>query len=422
MRDDGTGLTAQNQTPATNADMASLETVALRFPGVIRPLTLKGAHDVVETLVSAMPSWAPEITPAGPDDAAAAFSRTEWRKGGYRVSSVFLDRAMNGLTATGAVTALIGDISEGYSAERLDWLAIHCAALRINGHLIALTGPAKTGKSTLAARLMAEEDIEFYCDDALPVMPDGTGVALGFAPRLRLPLPADTAADFRRYVKRFTGPADRHYAYVVAPNIAAHGSKAPLKAVIVLSRKPEAKAALHHLDPADAVRFLLKQDMSDGPDGRSRFEAITDLAVNSICLRLVYSDLEGAVALLRNLCTTDILPNPSVGVLPAIKSPASKPRRAGDPGIEGVFIRSPSAVCRSKGDQQFLYHGTTGACFHLNPVGGIVWQLLEQPIQGTEIAEILAELFPDQPAAAIRRDVASVLGGLVAARLVRRKK
>ena len=54
---------------------------------------------------------------------------------------------------------------------------------------LLILGNNRAGKSTLTVRLMAEGLVS-HGDDMLGLEPEGTMIALGIAPRLRLPLPA----------------------------------------------------------------------------------------------------------------------------------------------------------------------------------------------------------------------------------------
>jgi hypothetical protein len=54
----------------------------------------------------------------------------------------------------------------------------------------------------------------------------------------------------------------------------------------------------------------------------------------------------------------------------------------------------------------------------LNPVARAAWELLEEPASAADLAELLAEVFPDVAPDRLRADMAALLGGLARADLV----
>ena len=48
--------------------------------------------------------------------------------------------------------------------------------------------------------------------------------------------------------------------------------------------------------------------------------------------------------------------------------------------------------------------------WHLNPVASMIWDMLVRPVSAEIIARELRRVFPDQPVARLREDVAALLG------------
>jgi hypothetical protein len=281
--------------------------------------------------------------------------------------------------------------------------------------LVALTGPRRAGKSTLIARLTAEPDLAVFCDDVLPLDADGHGIALGIAPRLRLPLPPDASDRFHRHVATHLGPADDRYGYLCAPTTARHGIRAPLTALVALDRRESGPARLHRLDPDIAMQHLLARNMGDlgGPD--RAFALARDTVGRAQCLTLVYADLEEAVALLRRAftgaCDADIAPP-----LP----PAAPEAAAGaDLDPDTPWQRAEDAVIRRVGGSAFLWRPQDTTLWQMNRTAEIVWAALDIPGSALELAETLAELFPGTPGARIMADVSALLATLADRDLVR---
>jgi len=391
----------------------------LRYPGVSAPVLLQDAPEVLAGLMTAIRGWEPDIAAAGP---AQDLTSVVVRRGrGFDLGSPFLDAPLTGLPAASAVCGVIADIAQAWFEERPGSVVLHCGAALIGGHLVALTGQAHAGKSTLMARLTAEADMKVFCDDILPILPDGLAVGLGIAPRLRLPLPPRSSPGFRSHVATHTALHDDCYAYVTAPTIAPHGSRAPLSALILLDRRPKGPARLHALPRGEAIRHMIEQNMADPGEHGEALARISDMAETLCCLRLVYADLEEAVALLRAAFDRAVLPGEAGGhaVAAALPPAAALIARAGLPPADLSLVRqrNPLAGMRRLGSEMCLWRPGQGGTFALNAVATAVWTLLEEAITGTEIAAILSEAFPQVPAEVIQGDVAALLAALDAAGL-----
>ncbi|MDX5349089.1 MAG: hypothetical protein LPJ95_00055, partial [Paracoccaceae bacterium] len=150
-------------------------------------VALQAAPDVEIALGQVLNGWSPH----GNALAAAKDRQSSVQGGptGYRAASCYLEAPLEGLGVAGAACAVVADLAQDYFETRPGLVALHCAAFRYGDRLIALTGPSRAGKSTLAARLTMETDMQVFCDDVLPLLDDNQAIGLGIAPRLRLPLP-----------------------------------------------------------------------------------------------------------------------------------------------------------------------------------------------------------------------------------------
>lgn len=385
----------------------------LQYPGLDGTIVLENADAVLSALNALMTGWTPVVTnmPADTRDADHTHhvSRISGDKTRYDLHSPWLAEPLAGLMAASAACGVVADISQAFCNQYRGCLGLHCGAVQINGHLVVLTGPARAGKSTLISRLTAEPDMTVFCDDILPVLEDGLAFGLGLAPRLRLPLPDSVSDAFRAHVDAFMGPADRRYGYLCGPNIAPHGTRAPVSAFIVLARGQDVPAQLHRMEPSEAVQHLVRQNISAPGEGTEHFDQVTRMAQSVLCLKMVYSDLEDAVDLLRRAFDAKALPAPGVTVaapLPAqidavVHPPAS---------LSQAYRRSPQVAVRAVQDDLFLWHATEYSYFHLNIVARAIWTLLEDPITGADIAAVLSDVFADVPPAQINADVAALLG------------
>jgi hypothetical protein len=282
--------------------------------------------------------------------------------------------------------------------------------------LVALAGPHRAGKSTLIARLSAEPDLSVFCDDVLPLDSDGCGVALGIAPRLRLPFPATASDAFRRHVATHLGPADDRYGYVCAPTVARHGTRTPLGALVVLERRESGPARLHRLDPDIAMQQLLARNMGDLGTAEHAFGLVRETARRARCLTLVYSDLEEAVTLLRHAFTGDR----AAPIAPPLATTAPIPEAAPAPvDPDRLWHRAGDVAVRRVGDSAFLWRPEDTTLWRMNPVAQMVWMALDLPGSARDVADAIADVFPATPAAEILDDVGRLLAMLVERDLVR---
>lgn len=338
---------------------------------------------------------------------------------GFTIHSRNLGEPISGLRAASAICGLVADLAESHYAGRAGWIGLHCGAIRAGGRIALVTGPARAGKSTLIGRLSAEPGIETICDDVLPVAPDGRVFALGIAPRLRLPLPPAAGNILRDHVRRHRVLWDRRYAYIMPPSLVPFGPAGRIAAIIVLDRRAgSVPAQLHRLEPAEAVGHLLMRQMADDAIAAVLLARAQKLAAKADCLRLVYSDIEEATALVTGqICATAGPDMPEV--LPPLPAEVSAPEvhRTAAALPDGRLRQTTGATARRIGDDHFLCLPCGPNIVRLNPVGGAIWRILEEPRTATEVVDLLAMAFPEVGRVRIGRDVADMLARLLEAGL-----
>ncbi|MCC5974018.1 MAG: PqqD family protein [Rubellimicrobium sp.] len=377
---------------------------------------VRNAPEVLGHLQTALHDWAPLWRKARAEPDAVSILQGEGRD--FTITSEFLDEPLVVNSAASALCGVIADMAQCWIEDRPGEVALHAGGLIVNGLAIAFAGEARAGKSTLMARLTAEPWGRVLCDDVLPLTPSGEAMGLGIPPRLRLPLPPGSSQIFRDHVARHAGPRDRRYAYLAALQVAAHGTCAPLAAYVILTRRPGASASLHAVDPADRMTEILTRNMADpGSDGRL-LDRVGQLANKVRMLRLVYSDLEEAVGLIRRVFGAATFPEDEV--LPALPSESlTETRPAQEVAPDVVWTRSDGVGLRRQGGSVFLWQASDNAVFQMNTVAAAIWNLLEEPESAKGIAATLAVAFPDTAAETILADSRLLLGELAAADLIR---
>lgn len=369
--------------------------LALRFAGLAQDIVLPRAGGVAPALRGCLTGWRAAPTPGHGAPLAVV---SAGRHGRFTLESALLDEPFADLPLASAVCALIADLAEAFCAARPGRTGLHCGAVRLgDGPLMLLAGPARAGKSTLVARLALEPDAQVFCDDVLPVETDGRVIALGAAPRLRLPLPAALAAHAPHL-----GLADAQYGYLACPTLAPHGTMARPGALVELQRRP-GPARLHRLPADRALRLLAGQSITAHADAAQAFARARDLTAGLAALTLAYDDLDEAAALLRRAFGAD-----AASPLPPL--PESAPIAAAAPHPARRLHRSPGTTIRRQGSGLFLWRIGGGRLWHLNPLGRAIWLLLATPHSAAMLTDTLAPLFPEVDPQQVAADIGAFLG------------
>lgn len=391
----------------------------LRWQGTDAPVLIPDDPTLIWALAETQGGWPVVACPSPPEHPFLA-RLTGNGHGTYALTSRHLDQPMIGLGLAAAICGINADLIEAYLASRPELSGLHAGGAMIGDRLIALTGEAASGKSTLIARLSAEPDMMIFCDDILPVAPDGTATALGLATRLRLPLPETATQDFHNHANRYKGPADEQYAYVLAPTHAPHGKTAPLSAIVALDRKPSGPAHLEWLDPGELTRLMLLQNVAINRDSAEALARAEALIGTRPALRLVYSDLEDAVVILRQAFgQPDLLPE-TLDIVPSrpLIQKSLVREVPVDPGQ--VWQRTDDVQLQTRGSAGFLVRADSPTVWTLDQTALAVWLMLEQPGNAQDMAAAMVEVFPDEPPRRLTRDIARLLAGLLAEGLIQR--
>lgn len=328
------------------------------------------------------------------------------------------------VTPVAAACSLMVSLAEAHVAENPGRLCLHGGAALFAGRLAIFPGRSRAGKSTMIARLAAGGHTVFG-DDILPLDDAGDGLALGVAPRLRLPLPACAGPAFRGFVAAHDGASDRSYQYLALPEgrLARRGTAAPLGAVVLLDRHPDGPATIHEAPRSLALKQLVRQNVAHTDDTRPLLARMHAIVQRLPCYVLAYADLEEAVDLLeaafaRWPARPPLAPLSDPAALAArLLAEDDLPDTSGDmprsyrPGM--LLVRDPTIALHTVDGEAFLAGAdSTAAIYHLNPVGAGIWNLLAQPTGEDEAAQALAMAFPGIDPQVIARDVAALFADL----------
>ncbi len=388
----------------------------LRFADLDSGMCLEGP-DVLDLVQSVMHGW-----PYAPCDAATQNPFVNVAPSGPNEWIIRAPHAADPeqiLDPVNAVCDLIVEISWEQLRSRSDLLCLHAAAVEFGGRLVVMPNARRAGKSTLAVAL-AQLGHRMFTDDFLPIFRDEdtgalSGLANGIAPRLRVPLPAGVSDKFRGYVDADNGPQNRQYKYLTDCPIPAHGTAAPIGAIVLLDRQETPQVSrLEPLADADAISSLILQNFARHLNGGAILKALAALAEQLPCYRLVYSDVEQAAAMLSASDELASLPTATVGeALNGRPSPLDAPAPIAGPLDEQAAAQRVEG-CEEviSGAETFVATPDGGAIHRLNPGLGLYWRLLSVPTTRAEATDILSEIYSDVNIAQLRADAGAAFDQL----------
>jgi hypothetical protein len=393
----------------------------LQFSGARHPVVFQAADAVAGEMKTILANW-PQIDPTHHDVPI----EVKGRHGDFDVASPFLDAPIEGLTSVAAACGAIVDTAQSLLEANPDYLCLHCTAYETGGQLVVLTGSAHAGKSTLAARMCAE-DVLVYCDDMLPLTaPDNLGLALGIPPRPRMPLPQSAGQTIAAHIRDHTAANDGKYCYLDTHHLAEHGRTAPIGAVILLDRRKDGPAGFAPAGRSEALKHLLLRNMMRELPARTITDRLDAILEAVPCIKLFYSRLDDAAELLTKtfghwpVSPVAIAPSDAVPGAPllTVDTDSPSPPRGLAVPLDIPFTRAPGVLARAVDAELFLFDAQDVSVLHMNTLATGIWALLEEPITLDEAVDTLATAFPDTPRDTILADTRSLFNDLSRNRLI----
>lgn len=403
------------------------------FTGVPQPVRLIDCGPLMDGFQEIFPTWRPRLEASDP--AVQPVITVRRRKGGqYRIEAPWLDEPIKTDTRVCTFASIVVDVIYAWLEANPPSLCMHCAAAEFDGRLVVFPSTNQSGKSSLITRLMADKYVS-YGDDLLALTPEGQGMSFGIPPRLRRPLPL-SEKKLAEFVRAHAGPADKWNQYIAAKisTIAPFGQARPIGAFVMLTRKAAGSAELVPADAAHSLRNMVYQNLMRRGSAQAVFELSHRLAEEKPCWYLRYSRLDDAVAILRTafapgtgrgFTLPDREPYPTLErsrLALAPEGPVPGAERSARSGCSSVvltrapsceaWIRRADVLTRQGQGESFLFRETGDAIFHLNAMGGAVWELLAEPLSEAEAVDLLASVFPETPRAEIAADVAALFEAL----------
>lgn len=388
--------------------------------GLGRALRLTDSPEVLQALRAAMPGWPLQARPAR-GLAPPIRLRRESGGEGYRQTSPALPCGLRLPSAASAACSLVADLVGAYCDRHPEMIGLHCGAVEIAGRLVIFPASHKAGKSTLTAAFAAAGR-RVFGDDVLALTPEGEGMALGIAPRLRLPLPEVLAPELRAFAERHAGPEDDRYRYLALPEtlLAPHGERRPLGALVLLERDDGvARPEPIELAPGEGLLQLLCQNFAHDRPSEALMARFLPLMERLPCVLLRYGEPLAAVHRLidrfSDSGTTFAVAASPIGHR---AGPESRPEVSASIAPDHRWSIRQGIREYPLDDELFLIESTSGAIHRLNASGRLVWRLLREEALGAgELAALLSEHF-GVARERVARDLAALLAGLATAGLI----
>ncbi len=392
----------------------------IRFDNFVSPVFVENVATLVPVLRSVFGTWRFRTVATS---ATAPEISVRHSGGRYLIDSPWLEETAQDATDIGAACCLSIDLTRSFVDADRTLLCLHAAAVEIDGRLIVFPTTVRSGKSTLCARLAAE-GLRIFADDMLPIDRDGQGLALGIAPRLRIPLPAPVPAALRAFVVAHAGPSDRRYLYLSLPEtlLARHGDKAPIGAFVFLDRQA-GPGALVRTARDQSLAGLLRQNIVENRSAMDNLDRLAPLIRALPSFTLGYADLDEAVRLLLDGVAVE-RPADAAGERPQERHVSDAISQSRDGLRSGrrrgtAYARVAGVALREVDGAFFLAWADDTATYHLNPIAAGLWRLLAEPITVAEAAGVLRTAFPEADADAIARDTRRTFDALRRASLIR---
>jgi hypothetical protein len=335
----------------------------------------------------------------------------------YVLESDWLEKPAYRENEDAAICLLVAELMRAYVHEDRQLLCLHGAAAEFDGKLVLFPSNYRAGKSILSACLAAS-GVRLFSDDVLPIsLPEAEGIAPGFAPRLRLPLPDNLGSVTREFISKHNRLQGEQYLYLDLENdlLAPRGSQLPVGALVLLEREEGASPVMETVAEAEVLRQVIWQNFARETEAPRILGVLSELVASSQRFRLRYDRAEDAVRLLRENFSDWSTQSRNVN---HAKTLADGQTVIIDHLLPGHYLRNPDISIAQIEDQVFLADGQGATIHYLNPIGAAIWSLLAEPMTADEITNLLMTAFPDLERGSIESDLHNLIDELLSRNLL----
>lgn len=282
----------------------------ITLKGLAHPIAFDGADVLVEVLKKVLRGWS--VATVGEGEGAPRI-RLSLGPRGYERRSPWIEAgtAIALIDPVDAVCDLLLDLERAYVEDACArgeqvMSVLHAAAVEMGSPaakgLVIFPSTHATGKSLLSVAL-AHAGHRVFADDQLPILTgkQTRGVAPGFLPRLRRPLPDGLSADLAAFIRAHAGVQSDRFRYVDldVERLAPLGAEAPVKGVVLLERKAGVRPALSPASEAQVLKACVLQSFGRKQNALQVLDSLHAMVQGAKCMTLSYDDAAQAVALLE---------------------------------------------------------------------------------------------------------------------------
>lgn len=402
----------------------------IRYHGLNAPLRVENPDVVRPLLDPILAAWPAMGDGNDLGDAIPFATLCPSDKGRWTLEAPLAKKTVALHNPVNAICDLVVEMSWERLRSSPELLCLHAAALMFRDRLVIFPNARRAGKSLLTATLSGWGHAVFS-DDFVPLGVDAetrmiSGMANGIAPRLRLPLPDNLSVNLSHWIEDRIGPTNKQYGYLTGIDLPLSGTTAPVGAVVVLERDADLSSppTITPITQEEAMAALVKQNFGRQVHSGAILQ-VTDALTRSVpVLRLRYNSVEEAAALLnaspalRDLPAAKMPKTALSGPLPLAPLDLPEVQRNAPMDLDWKFAKLPHYTERETETCLYLADGKGIGIHRLNPVSTVIWKLLNEPLTGAEMVEVMQELYAGIAADRLRADVAGALEFLWQERLI----
>lgn len=381
-----------------------LDPVYLYFKGLSKPLHLIGCEHLTEEFSVLFPEW---LYSSGSHHNNPIIT-IKFERGIYHLSTSWTQGIKKYTEKVDVLCTLMAKLAKASSFSNLDALYLHAASTVINGRLIVFPNQYRAGKSFLTVCLTAH-GFRYFSDDVTPVTLDQCkGRSLGFAPRLRLPIPASTDKKSRRFIESCTALRGKRYAYLAIERDlrVPRNDLLDIGAFVLLNRQEGIHAHLEELPAAAVFKQLIKQNFAREIDGTRILSTLSKTISKATCIKIYYDRADDAIKLLQEHFSH--WSHQSTEAVQLIPRSSSLENKASEILPTDSFIQNNRTQKIRIEGESFLTSPDGKAIYHLNLIGSVIWDLLAEPITKNTVVSTLTTAFPQVEESTIEKDVSKI--------------
>jgi len=360
------------------------------------------------------PGW--QITEVSAEHASPVLS-LRLENNNYVLESDWLEKPAYRKNEDAAICLLVAELMRAYVHEDRELLCLHGAAAEFAGKLVLFPSNYRAGKSILSACLAAS-GVRLFGDDVLPIsLLDAEGIAPGFAPRLRLPLPDNLGSETCDFIDKHNRLQGEQYLYLDLESdvLAPRGFQLPIGAFVLLEREEGTRPLLEIVSEVEVLRQVIWQNFARETEAPKILRVLSELVASSQRFRLRYDRAEDAVRLLLEIFSDW---SAQSGNRTHDVAMADRQTSVAHHLLPGCYLRNPDISIVQIEDQMFLADGQGATIHHLNSIGTAIWSLLAEPMTADEMTNLLMAAFPDHEPGSIESDLSSLIDELLSKNLL----